>query len=297
MTSMRAVLHRFGDLLRDAAFPPRCISCGCLLQPFDRHPAVLCPDCLEEWNAARVEAAEAAAEDAVRGHAFLVFYHPDDHENISDRIIFHLKHRGDPRAFAFVAENLLLPVRIALDAIPTDTEPEETEENELPARMQDESSNMLSDDESLRSPLKDDGHVPHVVRIALSPSNTAAQASLFTFAPRSRKAINEDGLDQAACIARALARAYGGNFAPLIVRTRRLTAEQKRLNARDRRQNATDTYILRRHAEKTIAGRTIVLCDDLSTTGSTLTACTELLLDAGARAVVWATVGQTNNDS
>lgn len=116
---------------------------------------------------------------------------------------------------------------------------------------------------------------------------------LVTYAPRRPAAVRADGFDQAARLAKALAKEIGGEYAPLLRRRKRLTSEQKHLNTEGRRKNATHAYALRRNAALRVPGRVIILCDDVSTTGATFSACEELLLSAGAVAVLRVSIACT----
>ena len=118
---------------------------------------------------------------------------------------------------------------------------------------------------------------------------------LFTYPPRRRSAVREDGFDQAQRLAKALAAACEGNFAPLIRRTHRRTSEQKTLTAEERAVNATSSYILADTAAEVVRDRTVVICDDLCTTGATLNRCAALLVEAGARSVILCTVARTDS--
>ena len=57
-------------------------------------------------------------------------------------------------------------------------------------------------------------------------------------------------------------------------------AEQKTLSAKKRRENAMNGFYVRKNAD--IEGKRVMLIDDVSTTGSTLSAIAKKLLDAGA---------------
>jgi len=240
-------LRRTASAARDLLFPPRCVGCGDLLPPFVRRATVFCPLCRTAWETAVTEAADHAATDAGRGLVYLVHYRPGHADGIPEKLIYHLKHEGDPRAFSFVAERLAPRL---LDAAAT-----------LPARA------PVGEDKPL----------------------------LFTYPPRRRAAVREDGFDQAQKLAKALAAACEGDFAALIRRTHRKTAEQKTLNAADRTANATTAYILTAKAAETLRDRTVVICDDLCTTGATLNRCAALLVEAGARSVVLCTVARTDS--
>ncbi len=238
-----------GNAARDLLFPPRCVGCGDLLPPFAKRETVFCPLCRTAWETAITEAADHAAADAGRGLVYLVHYRPGRADGIPEKLIYHLKHEGDPRAFSFVAERLAPRL---LDAAAT-----------LPAR----------------APMGED------------------KAILFTYPPRRRAAVREDGFDQAARLAKALAEACGGDFAALIKRTHRKTEEQKTLNAVRRAVNAASSYILADKAIETVRDRTVVICDDLCTTGATLNRCAALLVEAGARSVILCTVARTDSQT
>ena len=236
-----------GNAARDLLFPPRCVGCGDLLPPFVRRATVFCPLCRTAWETAVTEAADHAAADAGRGLVYLVRYRSGHTDGIPEKLIYHLKHEGDPRAFSFVAERLAPRL---LDAAAT-----------LPARA------PLGEDKPL----------------------------LFTYPPRRRSAVREDGFDQAQRLAKALAVACDGDFAALIRRTHRKSREQKTLNAEERAVNATSSYILADKAAEAVRDRTVVICDDLCTTGATLNRCAALLVEAGARSVVLCTVARTDS--
>ncbi|HEU4689680.1 MAG TPA: phosphoribosyltransferase family protein, partial [Vicinamibacterales bacterium] len=86
------------------------------------------------------------------------------------------------------------------------------------------------------------------------------------------------GFNQAAELARHL-----GPPCTHALKRRRATITQTDLPESERFRNVHDAFALRRGA--TVAGRIIVVVDDVSTTGATLDACARVLLAAGAREV------------
>ena len=105
------------------------------------------------------------------------------------------------------------------------------------------------------------------------------------------------GFDQAELIARATGRALGLPCAPILERTRATTA-QFDLDRRARASNVRGAFALRPRGglanarASPLAGRWIVLIDDVVTTGATLSACAEPLLEAGAIGVSAVTVAR-----
>ena len=238
-------LFAVSSAARDLLFPPRCVGCDALLPPFVKKATVFCPLCRTAWETAVTEAAADAAADATRGLVYLVHYRPGQADGIPEKLIYHLKHEGDPRAFTFVAQRLAPRLLSAAATLPT------------------------------RQPTWED------------------KPLLFTYPPRRPSAVREDGFDQARRLAKALATACEGDFAALIKRTHRKAAEQKTLNATERAVNATSSYILSDKAADTVRDRTVVICDDLCTTGATLNRCAALLVEAGARSVILCTAART----
>lgn len=70
-----------------------------------------------------------------------------------------------------------------------------------------------------------------------------------------------------------------------VLRRRRRTTTQTDLPEAQRHANVEGAFALRRVWRASVSGRTIVLVDDVSTTGATLDACAAALLNAGAREV------------
>lgn len=105
---------------------------------------------------------------------------------------------------------------------------------------------------------------------------------LVTEVPLHAARRRERGYDQAARLADALARAAGiPRLAGALARVRS-TAPQARLDARARRANLAGAFVAREPSA--LAGRRVVVVDDVVTTGCTLGACLEALAAAGARA-------------
>jgi ComF family protein len=91
----------------------------------------------------------------------------------------------------------------------------------------------------------------------------------------------ERGYNQAALLARPLAGRLGLPCRPHLIRRRRRTAPQVGLSRVARRENVRGAFL----ADPAVAGCAVLLVDDVTTTGSTLTSASGACLGAGARAV------------
>lgn len=94
----------------------------------------------------------------------------------------------------------------------------------------------------------------------------------------------ERGFDQAEDLAAAIARELGLPWLPALERRTR-TIAQHSLGRRERAANLGGAFAVREGHRQAIAGRWIVIVDDVSTTGATLTECAAALRGAGVRAV------------
>ncbi len=103
--------------------------------------------------------------------------------------------------------------------------------------------------------------------------------------PRRPAAVRNTGVDQAQLTAKALAAATGIPYLSAL-RHRNFTRAQKTLDAAQRAGNAASAYKSARGAETKLADKTVILVDDVATTGSTLAACEMLLRTAGAARVI-----------
>lgn len=94
--------------------------------------------------------------------------------------------------------------------------------------------------------------------------------------------LRQRGYNQAALLAREMARRVGLVVDERTLVRQRATAPQIKLDARQRKDNVRDAFYCSSNA---LAGRRVLLIDDVCTTGATLEACAVALYEGGARSV------------
>lgn len=100
--------------------------------------------------------------------------------------------------------------------------------------------------------------------------------------PLHRSRLRERGYDQSALLARSIARAGARRHHARALRRIRPTAQQASLDADARRSNVAGAF----QSTRAWNGETIILVDDVSTTGATLDAAASALRKAGAGGVI-----------
>lgn len=101
----------------------------------------------------------------------------------------------------------------------------------------------------------------------------------------------ERGFDQAEDLASTVAAALRMAWAPALERRTR-TVAQHSLGRPERARNMAGAFVVRADRQELVAGRWVVLVDDVSTTGATLSECATALRASGARAISALTVAR-----
>lgn len=108
------------------------------------------------------------------------------------------------------------------------------------------------------------------------------QASLIAPIPLHWRRAFFRRFNQAAELARPLARQAGATFAPEIIQRVRPTRHQVGLTARQRKANVRRAFGVPDRAREQLFGRRVLLVDDVLTTGATVNAAARVLRKAGA---------------
>jgi ComF family protein len=118
-------------------------------------------------------------------------------------------------------------------------------------------------------------------------------AELLVPVPLHRWRIWSRGFNQAALIGRSLSAASGVPMEAELLRRVKATPVLRGLGAGGRRKAVAGAFALAQGAGERLAGRTVVLVDDVHTSGATANACAKALKRGGAARVIllcWARV-------
>jgi ComF family protein len=91
--------------------------------------------------------------------------------------------------------------------------------------------------------------------------------------------------NQSALLAKAVAQESGVKVADTVLKRVKATAQQVGLSQAERAQNVQGAFRVPTECKAEVAGRRLILIDDVLTSGATADACARALLRAGARNV------------
>ncbi len=110
------------------------------------------------------------------------------------------------------------------------------------------------------------------------------QADLILAVPLHAARLRERGYNQAQLLADQLGRIMGKPSPAGVLARARNTGSQTKLDRRQRQENVRDIFRVRR--PQAVRDKTVILTDDVLTTGATIGSCGQALLLAGAARVL-----------
>lgn len=127
-------------------------------------------------------------------------------------------------------------------------------------------------------------------RVAIVYADT--DFDLVTFVPSSEESLRERGYNPSQLIAERAAEKLFLPCEALLLKSK-ATEKQHSLKAKERMTNIKGSVAPKGNPD--LKGKTLLLCDDIKTTGATLGECEQVLLKQGAKDVFCATVAITSN--
>lgn len=103
-----------------------------------------------------------------------------------------------------------------------------------------------------------------------------------TCVPQTARRKRQRGYNQSALLAKSCAKLLGLPCKEALLKTRN-TKDQHKLKAKERAENLKGAFSV--NDTSVVSGKTVLLCDDIKTTGATLNECRKTLLKAGAKEV------------
>ena len=125
----------------------------------------------------------------------------------------------------------------------------------------------------------------------LAPLLRTAPFEILSWVPVSAKRRRSRGYDQTELLAHAVAKELELPCTQTLQKIRHNPAQSSQRDAAARRANVLGAY--RAVSPERFAGRSVLLIDDILTTGATLSECSRVLLTAGASSVVCAALAAT----
>jgi len=120
-------------------------------------------------------------------------------------------------------------------------------------------------------------------RMAGVLKDTESGIDLIVPVPLHAARLRERGFNQATLLARRIGKEWGKEVDPFLLKKVRATPAQATLSREERRKNIKGAFLVADEAR--IAGKKILLVDDVATTGATLNEAAKILKKSGATGV------------
>jgi len=132
--------------------------------------------------------------------------------------------------------------------------------------------------------------------LARAGTEMLAETNLIIPVPLHRKRLWQRRFNQSALLAQKLARAGGKTYMPNGLIRRRHTIPQKGLSRKERYRNVKNAFAVPPPAQTALNGKTVMIVDDVFTSGATLNECARILKKAGAAKVFVLTVARVTRE-
>ena len=127
-----------------------------------------------------------------------------------------------------------------------------------------------------------------ILGVKLLPEN----ADIICTVPISKLRMKERGYNQSKLIGKKVSNNLGKQYADLLVKTHE-TLRQSELDRSQRLVNIKNSFAL--NDKYDIKGKSVILIDDIFTTGATVNECSKILRKAGAKRIIVAVIAISTN--
>jgi len=134
----------------------------------------------------------------------------------------------------------------------------------------------------------------HMMRAALGP--LADTVDMVVPVPLHWRRLAQRRYNQSALLAFGLARSMNAPCQPKVLKRVQATQPQARLSRAERLTNVKHAFAAVQHYYAALQNKTVLLVDDVVTTGATVNACARVLKDAGAARVLVVALARTTKD-
>ena len=234
--------------LKDLLFPPKCASCHILLEwrtPNAESAPSLCSACLAEWKSEELETCGICTKKVTECECM------PERMRKAKCVAFRKLVYYVPDKRTLVQNRLIYLIK---------------------RKNHDRAYLFLAE------------RLSKIAEEIIEKENLAREEIIVTYLPRTRRAHLQNGIDQAAELARRVSENCNLEMQPLLCRTQK-GEEQKKLTPTERIRNVRGSIDLRKGADP--REKVVFLIDDIVTTGNGMARCTKLLRHAGCKNV-WA---------
>lgn len=240
----------------DLVLPPRCLGCGCLVED----QGALCPAC---WSGISF-----LADPLCRRCGLPFAYDPLGQEGTGVAVAPAAAGFGEPAA--------------GLECGACLAEPPPYQRARAVMRYDEGSRPLLL---GFKHGDRTEAAAPYAAWMARSGRELLAETEIVAPVPLHWRRLFARRYNQAALLARALARRDGLTEMPDLLLRRRATPSQGRLTRSERQRNVAGAFAVNPRHAGLLKGRRLLLVDDVMTTGATVAACSRVAVKAGAAAV------------
>ena len=129
-----------------------------------------------------------------------------------------------------------------------------------------------------------------IMSVCIDKELDCGSIDVVSWVPLSKKRLRKRGYDQAKLLADEISHRLSLEESPLLIKTGSNKVQSKTKNAAERSRNVSGMYRIADGAH--VSGKTVLLVDDVVTTGSTLSECARMLRKAGAAKIYCAAIAR-----